>query len=451
MKNRNKIDDLFSEALTGYKVEPSLGLWLRIERRFFPPSKFRPSGLITSILLLVLAGLMPWILIPANNNEDQEPNLPEGNNYHRGYLIQSSDQEQILRDGSPDAKISGKTYSIKPTVYQAIPVDPAGNPSTQFIASINDPAEDPAIRPILSANQKNYNLLNVQKPVQEQGTMTQADNDWIYRMTSRPSGLLNAGYYDEGIDSESENLPGSAFSSKYENDYFKKMEISTGLNFNPSVVFYDPNPYNKMLGGEAVVHLKSGPLSLMTGVGFSRMADQGSYKFNYISNDSVGFYLRVVSFAVDPRKPGQITYITREEAIYDSIPHYELVERTNYYSYIDIPLSFGYTFLQKNRVTLTASAGIKFSVLVAKDEPTVDFWISDAELVDIERQVPARLNTNWRFTAGVDFGYLFTEKFSLHLEPVFEQYISPIYAKEPGYKPKKPSVTGVKAGIRYTF
>ena len=81
----------------------------------------------------------------------------------------------------------------------------------------------------------------------------------------------------------------------------------------------------------------------------------------------------------------------------------------------------------------------------------MDFWISDAELVDIERQVPARMNTNWRFTAGLDFGYLFAEKFSLHLEPVFEQYISPVYAEQPGYKPRKPYVAGVKAGIRYNF
>jgi hypothetical protein len=189
----------------------------------------------------------------------------------------------------------------------------------------------------------------------------------------------------------------------------------------------------------------------MSGVGFSRMQDIGSYQVNYKTNDSVGFYLRVVSFTLDPRNPGQITYIFEEEPIYDSVPHYIIEDKTNYYSYIDIPLTFGYSVLQKSRVSLTISAGVKFSVLVGKQEPTVDFWVSDAELVDIERQVPARMNTNWRFTAGIDFGYLLTQKISLHLEPVFEQYISPIYAEQPGYEPKKPYVTGVKAGIRYNF
>jgi hypothetical protein len=158
-----------------------------------------------------------------------------------------------------------------------------------------------------------------------------------------------------------------------------------------------------------------------------------------------------VSFIPDPRNPGNIEYVVIQEPIYDSVPHYTIADKTNYYSYIDIPLSFGYTFFQKNRVSLTVSAGLKFSFLVAKDEPQVDFWISDAELVDIEREIPARTNTNWRFTAGVDFGYLFTRNFSLHFEPVFEQYISPIYVEQPGYEPKKPYVTGIKAGIRYNF
>jgi hypothetical protein len=447
MNNRNKIDDLFREAMTSYKVEPSFGLWRRIERRFFPPSKFRPSGLITSILLLMVAGLMPWVLIPAHDQNEKEPNLPSGN-IREGYLIQSSSPAEIRQAGNTDAKVSGRTFSIKPTVYLEKPVDPTGDPATQFIASINDPVNDPAIQPILNAYQQDYALSQVRsKP----DPVSFFADKWNYRMNSHPSGLMNTGYTNDDLLLMLEILPASSFSPKYENDYVKKADISAGLNFNPSIVFYNPNPYNKMLGAEAVINYKIASFSIISGLGFSRMEDVGSYQVNYVTNDSVGYFLRVVSFVPDPRHPGQVTYITTEEPIYDSVAHYVIEEKTNYYSYIDIPLAFGYTFFQKSRVSLTASAGIKFSVLVGKQEPTVDFYISDAELVDIERQVPARMNTNWRFTAGVDFGYLFAAKFSLHLEPVFEQYISPVYAKQPGYTPRKPYVTGVKAGVRYNF
>jgi hypothetical protein len=447
MNTRNNIDDLFRDAMSGYQVEPSIGLWRRIERRFFPPSKYRPSGLITSVLLLMVAGLMPWVLIPANDQTQKKPALPESN-VHEGYLIQSENPGPEIRKRNSETDDNEKTFTVKPTVYLDNPVDPAGDASEQFLASISDPSEDLSLLPILTANQQDYenSLLESQS-----GPAAFFADQWQYRMTAFRCGLLLPGtIHDEILTVPQISLP-SAFTPKYENSYVRKGEFSAGLNFNPSIVFYDPNPYNKMLGAEAVVHYKFSAFSLMSGVGISRMEDIGSYQVNYKTNDSVGFYLRVVSFTVDPRHPGQITYVLQEVPIYDSVPHYVLEDKTNYYTYIDIPLAFGYSFLQKSRVTLTISAGIKFSVLVNKEEPTVDFWMSEAELVDIERQTPARMNTNWRFIAGLDFGYLFTKRFSLHLEPVFEQYISPIYVEQPGYKPRKPYVTGVKAGIRYNF
>jgi hypothetical protein len=451
MNTRNKIDELFSEAMTGYQVEPSIGLWRRIERRFFPPSKFRPSGLITSIFLLTVAGLMPWILIPANDQSEKEPTIPSVNIHEgkirEGYLIESASPEQVHKNNKNGADLPERTFSVKPTVYLESPVDPAGDPSDQFLASVSDPDDDPAIFPILSANQQEYN-----KSLQyEDAVASFTAEKSLNHMHSFGPGLMDP----ENINYEISTVPyvslTSTFSPNYENDYVRKAELSAGVNFNPSIVFYNPNPYNQMLGAEAVVHYKISAFSIMSGVGFSRMQDIGSYQINYKTNDSVGFYLRVVSFTVDPRNPGHINYVFEEEPIYDSVPHYSIEDKTNYYSYIDIPLSFGYSVLQRSRVTLTVSVGVKFSVLVDKQEPTVDFRISNAELVDIEQQVPSRMNTNWRFTAGIDFGYLLTQKFSLHLEPVFEKYISSVYAEQPGYKPKKPYVTGIKVGIRYNF
>jgi len=446
MKDRNKIDDLFRDAMAGYRVEPSIGMWRRIERRFFPPSKFRPSGLITSILLLTVAGLMPWMLIPANVQDEKEPSIPS-DEIRQGYLIEPSSPEQLHKDGSAGISLSGRTFSIKPTVYLASPDNPAGAPEEQFLASILDPSEDPSLQPILTAFQQSYIHTRQTEAIAE----SFITDSWNYRMKPYPTVFMQVLDYNESINSTPDKIYSSAFSSRYEDDYVIKGELSTGVNFNPSLVFYNPNPYNKMLGAEAIIHYKVASFSILSGIGFSRMEDIGSYKVDYMTNDSVGFYLRVVSFIPDPRNPGQVTYIVTEEPIYDSVPHTVIEDKTNYYSYIDIPLSFGYTFFQKSRISLTAMVGVKFSVLVGKEEPTVDFWISEAELIDIERQVPARMNTNWRFTAGVDFGYLFTNRFSLHLEPVFEQYISPVYAEQPGYEPKKPYVTGIKAGIRYNF
>lgn len=445
MKTSNNIDDLFREALSGYRIEPSIGLWRRIERRFFPPSRFRPSGLITSIFLLIIAGSMPWVLIPANHPEPKQPEL-NLSGAQVGYLINTA---TLPADGSdtPAGNTTGKAFSLQPVLFEGLPAAIADDPEPLLIASANDPAEDLSMLPWF----ENNNIIASAEPIQEDESLQNFTDRWIYRMTSLRTGMMNPDFISAGMLSVKNPDLRSSFSDKYEDHYVRQLEVSYGLNFNPSVVFYDPNPYNRMIGAEGILQYKISNLSLRTGVGYSRMADVGTYRINYSSYDSVGFFMNVVSFYIDPRNPGHYIYITRQEAIYDSVEHFTISEKTNYYDYIDVPLSFGYTFLQMNRITLTAYTGIRFSFLVHKTEPTVEFSVTNGELTGIERQVPVRLNTNWRFTAGLNFGYTLTDQVSLHLEPVFEQYISPIYADQPGYQTRKPMVTGIKAGVMFNF
>lgn len=446
MNKMNKIDDLFKEAMDGYTIEPSFSLWRRIERRFFPPSRFSPSGLITSIFLLIIAGSMPWILIPANKYEDKEPNIP-AENARRGYMIKPATLTQSLSDQSNTKQIA-QVFSVEPVIYEASPASASSLPDAAdaedlYLASANDPADDPSILPLISA-------MNDQKTIWEKKTAEPVDKytpEWIHRMTSRKTGLMNTTLTSEDLLTHRENHITSTFSPYYERSYFKATELSFGASFVPTVVFYDPNPSNQMLGGEAIVRIDMSGFRISSGIGYSRMQDIGSYRIDYKSYDSVGYFLDIVSFSVDPKNPDNIVLLLREEAIYDSVPHYTITEKNNSYSYIDIPLSLGYTFLNKGRISLTVQAGMKFSWLVNKSEPVVDFSVSNGELIGIERQVPARASTNWRFTAGLDMGYLLTDRLSLHLEPVFEQYISPVYVKQNGYKPRKPIVTGMKAGI----
>ncbi|MBW6460757.1 MAG: hypothetical protein K0B08_09305 [Bacteroidales bacterium] len=442
MNTRNKIDDLFKEAMAGYRVEPSIGLWRRIERRFFPPSRFSPSGLITSIFLLIVAGLMPWLLIPANKYEDKEPNIP-AENARRGYLIKPVTLNKSFTDPQTMQQ-TAQVFSVEPVFYEASSLFTGDHDSEElYLASAIDPADDPAILPLINA-------INDQKTIRENKASEPVDKytpEWIHRMTSRKTGLMNTTITGEDLPTHRENNIASTFSPYHERSYFRTTELSLGANFVPTVVFYDPNPYNQMLGGEAIVRLDLSGFRISSGIGYSRMEDIGSYRIDYKSYDSVGYFLDVVSFSVDPKNPDDIVLLLREEAIYDSVPHFTITEKNNSYSYIDIPLSFGYSFLNNGRISLSVNAGIKFSWLVHKNEPVVDFSVSNGELIGIERQVPARMSTNWRFTAGLDVGYLLTDRWSLHLEPVFEQYISPVYTKEAGYEPRKPIVTGVKAGI----
>lgn len=441
MKAGNKIDSLFRDALTDYKVEPSIGLWKRIERRIFPPSRFSPSGLITSGILIFIAGLMPWILIPANGGQQNEPERrPEGTS--RGYILNPAD------DVSKTITASERTYSVQTTYFKEEIAKT--ETATSDVPGDSFPGTMTNIDKLLTADANSGHIYF--SPENEYPDERYFRNSpWYYRMHSHPAGQMNRG---SAANPEPEMLNPSvksALSENYEREYLRNSEVSVGGSFNPSIVFYDPNPTNEMMGGEANVRYQVSNWYFQGGLGYSNMEDIGSYKLNYKSYDSVGYFINVISFQPDPRNPGTVIYTTRQEAIYDSVDHYIITDKSNHYSYLDIPVSVGYTFFRNGRLTFAANAGVKFSVLLAKDEPTVDFIVPGGELIDIERRVPVRTSTNWRFTAGLDFGYLILPKVSLHIEPVFEQYISPLYADQPGIKMKKPTVTGLKAGFRYTF
>lgn len=440
MNAGNKLDDLFREAMTGYPVEPSISLWRRIERRFFPPSRFSPSGLITSVILIFIAGLMPWVLIPAKGGEQKEVQARQQGT-QRGYILNSRDHNAVAQ-GKKD-----RTYSVKTTYFdEPSPLAKHAAGADQGIGAGETAATDEYL--LASINTEDIYI-----PVPSEKA-TESDYRAVtryFRMHSQPAGLMNTNY-KTGIDAlPLEPSVQSTFSARYENDYFRNSEFSAGANFDPSIIFYKTNPNNQMMGADAYARYQVQNWSISGGLGYSNQQDVGSYKINYKTYDSVGYYIRVVSFIPDPRNPGNVVYTTTKETLYDSVPHYTISDKTNHYSYLDFPVSFGYTFFQKGRFSMEANAGITFSVLLAKNEPTVTFTVPNGEFIGIENQVPARMNTNWRFTGGVDFGYLLSDRVSFHFEPEFQQYLSPVYVKQPGIASKKPYIIGLKAGFRYTF
>jgi hypothetical protein len=63
--------------------------------------------------------------------------------------------------------------------------------------------------------------------------------------------------------------------------------------------------------------------------------------------------------------------------------------------------------------------------------------------------VPPRLSSTWRYTAGLEVGYLLTDRLTIHLEPAYEQYLRSVYVNTTDYQAKKPYLIGVNVGVRY--
>jgi hypothetical protein len=233
------------------------------------------------------------------------------------------------------------------------------------------------------------------------------------------------------------------------NEYARTYELSFGATFMPSVIFYDPNPYNTGWGGAFDLTYSRNRFNAYAGVGISRFKDKGSWQVNYETYDSVGYFNNINSFRVDPANPGKVIFETSQETVYDSVPHVVIEEKTNIYTYVDIPVGIGLTFLSNKRWSLMARTGIIYSLMVGKREPTASIDVQAASEIRFNRKVPSRVNSTWRFTAGLEVGYLLTDRLTIRLEPTYEQYLNSIYMNSPNYQAKKPYLIGVNVGLRY--
>ena len=167
------------------------------------------------------------------------------------------------------------------------------------------------------------------------------------------------------------------------------------------------------------------------------MNEEGRYRIDFQSFDSVGFYNKVVSFEVNPQNPEQITYKTVKATVYDSVYHVNMVNPLFKHKYINIPLSVGYKFFNKNNFTVSVETGVMFSKLLSSDIPTVEFNYPDYKLVAITRETHDRASINWQWTAGLNMQFKMKNGISLCLSPKFAKYITNIYISENKVLPYK--------------
>ena len=178
------------------------------------------------------------------------------------------------------------------------------------------------------------------------------------------------------------------------------------------------------------------------------MNEEGRYRIDFQSFDSVGFYNKVVSFEVNPQNPEQITYKTVKATVYDSVYHVNMVNPLFKHKYINIPLSVGYKFFNKNNFTVSVETGVMFSKLLSSDIPTVEFNYPDYKLVAITRETHDRASINWQWTAGLNMQFKMKNGISLCLSPKFAKYITNIYISENKVLPYS---MGLHFGIFYDF
>jgi hypothetical protein len=426
INNKDKIDGLFKEALESYKVAPSRGFWNSLETRFFGSGR---AGLyyaryVLIAVLIIGIGISIGILYPRVSIDSRQPAV--GSQQPVPKSEATRDQQSSV--SSPQSPVNSLKSADESRVGE--------NFRTGESKSTGE----------TSFTQDAPNTVNP--------SVASADNGrWASfgPLSLLPSSTLNlARSYPGLFELRNTNpVPQNDFTIK--DNYIQKASMSFGFNLTPAMVFYDPNPNKHAYSAELNARLHLSDFYLESGLGMMYMEDINSYKINYESFDSVGYFLNVISFRIDPQNPDKVLLDYQTEAVFDSVAHYKITQKNSTYTYLQVPLTLGYKFFSSRRISLTASAGVVFSWLVGKYEPAAGYIPSNETLVSIDQEVPTRLKTNWRFRAGIGFNYMMTDKISLSLEPVYEQYIQTVYQDKPGYSAKKPFMIGLRTGILFHF
>jgi len=229
-----------------------------------------------------------------------------------------------------------------------------------------------------------------------------------------------------------------------------KGEWNLGLYFTPEMIRYpsDNNLNNYRYGLDVLATWKKNNLLVQSGIGISHVKDQGDFEVNY--NKYVGSYEDVYDVTFDSIGNEMVpTFHTETVNVFDSINHTSYMHTKRSYTYLQVPLLFGYTE-EFRRFGWFVKTGPAMLFLINKNVPEVSPTNDPYRLLTVNSDVPDRISTQWSylFTAGIN--YKAGNNIHMSVEPLFRYHINPAY-KRNSLSTKHPYSFGLRLGLLYNF
>jgi hypothetical protein len=449
------LDNLFRQALSGQKVEPSPSLWKVISRRLmwrellhlnFTNLSGKAVGVgvaamavLTAVTFFALHETAPTGKNTIHNSSPATCTpAPSGNgsSSHASASASASGSTSGSVSASESASGSGSA-SVSASTPAAGPA--TGRSSVRNLPSVHSAAVSPV--DVIASNASGVLAPDIPSiPNTPELPVTRIEPySALILMPSPTDDTLVIVTPTEVIKINRDNIGanGTFFSATIgvlpEAMFYKSSESYTKTNF--------------WINGGITCNFSHFSIGITPGLGL--VYDDGRYKVQYKSLDSIGFYDKVVSYSVNP-VTNLIEYHTEQKSIYDSVFHVADDRTRNRYTYLQIPLTLGYRIFQTSTVSLSFNAGPAVSFLIGKKEadPVVDY--RNARLIKVENETPVRVDVTWQAWAGFYFEYRLSKAASLYLQPVCKYYFNPTIEKE-GIQSDKPWSVGLGVGLQFNF
>jgi hypothetical protein len=440
-----QIDDLFRQGLENLRPEPSKDLWKGINRKLWwdEISHFTFTNLSKVLLIGGIAGVMTLItalmvvVVPQTKTSDEDPlsifaeqgsvntslAIPVSSvSDHTNAPLINKDYIRQNEKGIPTENIIYANALPSAVTDEELLADRYSSSGPAYFSNI------PPSSPVTIDEERDQGSLSFLDPIHNENLLVV--------IPYNPGPLVTPVAIQNIVPV---NPPIPRF-------------FSIDMGVSPEVTF-NGNTSSKSevnFSGNVGFNYTIGRFSVRSGIGISYIADDGIYRIDYKSKDSVGFYNMVVSYAINQQNPSEITYITQRMIVYDSIQHIADDRTRNRYTYLQVPFFAGFRILETNRLGLTVHAGPMVSFLIGKKEaqPVIDY--ANARIIRIDNNTPVRVKTSWQLWLGLRLDYKISKEFSLFAEPYYKYYFKPVVEQKEGIV-KNPYSIGLGIGIQYNF
>jgi hypothetical protein len=448
-------DEFLRETMAGHRIEPKPGIWKGISRKLLWTElihlnftnlspKYWIAGTVGLLMLATtlyfgFPGAAPDIPSPKPSEKTARVDNSASNPIVNPSVVLSSNTRQTSVDNTEVAPRPGKAAS------KTAPVKPAFEATQQplaYVPEIQKGSKGTSSDETLSQSDEPGGVSL--PPSVETGLATTSEITRIFPFKASLQGI------SPGCDTII-TISTATGSVKFRKDAQSPGRFfSANLGVTPEIAFYaEPEEYSKAnfwFDGGVTYHISR--FSVASGFGLGYVFDEGKYRVDYKSRDSVGYFNSVVSYSVGENS--EIIYNTQTVKVYDSLHHTGDSRTRNRYAYLQVPLLFGYRIFESNTTSLTFQAGPAVSFLLGsrKSDPVINY--SNATIVRIDDETPSRIQTNWQLWANLYFEMRMNKQVSIYLQPSFKYFLKPMVEEE-NIKFKAPWTIGLGVGIQFNF
>ncbi|MCX6278341.1 MAG: hypothetical protein NT004_09615 [Bacteroidetes bacterium] len=214
--------------------------------------------------------------------------------------------------------------------------------------------------------------------------------------------------------------------------------------------------FNTLEGGKFVSNFgvegifNYGPFSIRTGAGLS--IAKGTNELTVEYNDFLGAYNKLDSMDFrwnDPTHEYVPTFYMSRQDVYDSLMKLDYPKVVKRYTYLQIPLIFGYDFWNNETFSVGFRVGPLLSVLLESKQLSAEYDPGKNRIIRINDISPGQVSLNWQAMAGINGSIILNKTLKFEIEPCLRYYFNSVYEKP--VNNAKPWSVGVRAALIFKF